>query len=216
MMPTKRRRQTRALRPSSLSENALHYLQTGRRRPHDWDTFFDLSSEEQISRAWNAHREWILPQWIASRPGTRPWAWWECEAPLAAAPEKLRDRTWPIWRDRRARIGGIGDECWRGLAYAPSPYVGVEKHWVSEWAVRYYNGRARDVQGRPIGTEYSEGHFPCVAVDDDDPPVVESEPAYLKRHGLLMADEARRLDECAFEPVSIFDVLNQYDPDDAD
>jgi hypothetical protein len=36
--------------------------------------------------------------------------------------------------------------------------------------------------------------------DEDDPPTFESEAAYLKRHGLLMAGEERRAD---FEPVAV-------------
>jgi hypothetical protein len=37
-------------------------------------------------------------------------------------------------------------------------------------------------------------------IDEDDPPIFESQAAYLKRNGLLLAGEGRR---CDFEPVTI-------------
>ncbi|MGU3496409.1 hypothetical protein ACLBXM_20415 [Xanthobacteraceae bacterium A53D] len=40
-------------------------------------------------------------------------------------------------------------------------------------------------------------------VDPADPPTFESEAAYLKRHGLLTADEKRRLSSADFEPVAL-------------
>jgi hypothetical protein len=39
-----------------------------------------------------------------------------------------------------------------------------------------------------------------VGLDEDDPPTFESEAAYLKRHGLLLAGKERRAD---FEPVAV-------------
>jgi hypothetical protein len=39
-----------------------------------------------------------------------------------------------------------------------------------------------------------------VGLDEDNPPVFESQAAYLKRHGLLLAGEKRRAD---FEPEAV-------------
>ena len=68
--------------------------------------------------------------------------------------------------------------------------------------VDYYNGRARDVEGRLIESGYSEGHFPREAYDPDDPPLFESEPAFLRRLGLLLSGELERIPAGAFEPVA--------------
>ena len=66
--------------------------------------------------------------------------------------------------------------------------------------VEYYNGRAVDVHGNPIGTEYHDGHFPAERFDPNDPPQFESEAAYLDRHGILLPSERRRLSREDFEP----------------
>ena len=35
----------------------------------------------QLSEVWAELRDELLPAWIEDNPGTRPYAWWECEAP---------------------------------------------------------------------------------------------------------------------------------------
>jgi hypothetical protein len=42
-------------------------------------------------------------------------------------------------------------------------------------------------------------------VDPADPPVLEAEAAFLRRHGLLLPGEARRLRPADFEPVELVD-----------
>lgn len=36
---------------------------------------------ELMQQAWNDLRDDLLPEWIAEKPGTRPWAWWRFDAP---------------------------------------------------------------------------------------------------------------------------------------
>jgi hypothetical protein len=50
-----------------------------------------------------------------------------------------------------------------------------------------------------------------IDVDPDDPPFFESQPSYLKRHGLLGKDEAQRLRRSDFAPVPLetFDVKHE-------
>jgi hypothetical protein len=43
-------------------------------------------------------------------------------------------------------------------------------------------------------------NFSGVAIDPNDPPTFESQAAYLKRHGLLLAGEERRLKKADWEP----------------
>ena len=58
---------------------------------------------------------------------------------------------------------------------------------------------AHEVQAAVPSFEYS---LPTVwgGLDGDDPPIFESQAAYLKHHGLLLAGEERRAD---FEPVAV-------------
>ena len=103
----------------------------------------------------------------------------------------------------RRRLGGIGTPAYEVLNVLPAFRAGLPTEWVSAWDEAYYNGRRRDVHGEPIGTEYHEGYFAGLAPRADDPPVYESEAAYLERHGLLSAAERRRLTPADFAPVRI-------------
>ena len=38
-------------------------------------------ARERLCELWEIHSESYLSAWIAESPGTRPWAWWEFEAP---------------------------------------------------------------------------------------------------------------------------------------
>jgi hypothetical protein len=47
---------------------------------------------------------------------------------------------------------------------------------------------------------------PPTPIDPAYPPLFESEPAYLRRHGLLRPEELEQLDEEAFRPESLLDM----------
>ena len=68
--------------------------------------------------------------------------------------------------------------------------------------VAYYTGTATDVDGQVINPKAADDPEPFrgVAIDPADPPVFESQAAYLKRHGLFLRGEERRLPVDAFEP----------------
>jgi len=148
-----------------MSEDAEHELS-------EWEFFTDEAQRlEIIERI----KEPLLAEWIRQRPGTRPSWWWERFSP-----------------ESRRRLGGIGDPAHEFLAYAESYRCGLPSIFVDPWLVEYFNGRACDVHGRRIGTEYAEGSFKGRAIDPRDPPLYESEATYLRRHGLLTASETRR------------------------
>ena len=58
-------------------------------------------------------------------------------------------------------------------------------------------------RGEPIGTEYRDGHFRHAAPSPSDSPIFESQAAYLKRHGLFLPGEERRVAKAAFIPEKI-------------
>jgi hypothetical protein len=163
---------------------------------------------EEIREAWAQFREETLAEWAQEHPGTRPSRWWKFDAP------RIPVGTWPgcYWDGQlpepRRRLGGVGTPAHEVLAFVPRFPFGVPDRWVDAWAVDYYNGRAVDVHGNPIGTQYHEGHFSGVAIDPDDPPAYESQAAYLARLDLLLPGERKRLTEADFEPVLVAAALD--------
>lgn len=149
-------------------------------------------ADDDIHAAWTEVRDKILAEWITTAPGTRPSFWWKHDAPrlpLGTFPGRY-DGKLP---EPRARLGGVGMVGIEVFNVVPVYSFGIPTCWVDRWQVDYYNGRAKDIHGKPIGTEYQEGHFAGVAIDPEDPPEFESQAAYLDRHGLFLPGEKRRL-----------------------
>lgn len=79
------RRPTRQMVPhvEAMSDACRQQLITG------FDFFGDAYSRDpesdppamkQMREDWETHREEMLAEWIAERPGSRPWAWWTFDA----------------------------------------------------------------------------------------------------------------------------------------
>ncbi len=201
-MPTKKRRLAR--RPAAdVSPAVVRWLLDG-----EWPTgggegfwaVLDISHPDHARRLWNELRDELLPGWIADHPGTRPWAWWSFDGPRE--PLTAGRSAGELYPHRR-RLGGTGTPSHQVFNYVPEFDRGVPASWVSAFDEAYYNGRAVDVHGNAIGTEYHEGHFSGRAIDPNDPPRFESEAAYLDRLGLLTLAERRRLTPADFEPEAI-------------
>lgn len=187
-MPTKRRRVAR-FRETPISDGVVEYFRTGD-WPSDDGVFFDLllmRAEDQLKPTWAAAGAAILADWIQRYPGTRPWAWWEFDAP------RWRRQDWPRglqqfridegrWPEPRQRLGGIGTPKFEVLAYSPDFRRGIPTLWVAQWEVEYYNSLR-------VGAQ---------ALDPLDPPTFEGEATYLDRHGVLTPAERRRVPDSAF------------------
>jgi hypothetical protein len=192
-MPTKRRRIAHSpiqqISPAILSHlsEGLYLMPAGEDAEREVFTWKYFTRAEEKVRIFSLVREPILREWIRQRPGTRPQFWW-----LHDAPEKYR-----------RRLGGVGDPAHEHLAYAESYDKGIPSIFVDEWSADYYNGRAHDIHGNQIRTDYREGDFRGKAIDPTNPPTFESEAAYLQRHGLLAPDEKRRLKPRDFKPIAI-------------
>jgi hypothetical protein len=189
-MPTKRNRVSHAKAPQ-VSPTVLSILSEGLFAPPEgendherieWKYFTDVDAKQRIL---DSCKDFILDEWTRQRPGTRPSWWW------LSAPEVRR------------RLSGIGDVASDFLAYAPELEYGIPVFFLDPWLCDYYRGKAKDVNGDPIGSEYREGDFKGQSINQKDPPKFESQAAFLQRHNLLTPEEKRRLRKKDYEPEII-------------
>ena len=150
--------------------------------------FFD--DGERIRLAWLQHRSTLLQEWIKQHPGTRPWAWWKFDSP------KEPVAGWEFKHSaQRLRLGGNGTPSHEVLSVWGGFERGIPNSWIDQREADYYNGKMKDIHGKPIPTKYKEGDFKGMAIDPEDPPRFESEAAYLDRHGLLSTAEKRHIEK---------------------
>lgn len=159
-----------------------------------------------LRELWEDYGPEIVSSWAAEHPGTRPSCWWRWSAPRWAEHATGRGDLC----DPRRRVGGIGTPAYEVLGYVPELHMGMPARWVSAFDAEYYNGRARDVDGKRIGTEHRAGSFKGVPPDPRDPPTFESQASYLDRHGLFLSGERKRLGKRDFAPEAV--VLPSDDP----
>jgi len=195
-MPTNRTRRARVSERVVTPKALIYFFETG---DHDqsgfaeadrYNQFIHFDNGEDLRNFWNECRERVLGDWYKKHHGTRPFIWWEWEAP------KEPVKGWDYRHfdaPQRQRLGGVGTPDYEVLAYAPHFSFGLPTGWVSKFDEEYYNGKRRDIHGNPIGTNFKDGDFKGVAIDPKDPPTFESEAAYLQRHGLLSETEKRYL-----------------------
>lgn len=92
-------------------------------------------------------------------------------------------RPFAWWRynsqEPRKRLGGSGRPIFEVLAYSPSYTCGLPNHWVTQIEADCY----------PDSQKVRDG-----VVDPDNPPVFESQAAYLDRLGLLLPSEKSKAD----------------------
>ena len=211
-MPTTRRRRARQLRPT-VSPTVWALLNDEPIPPdgNPFEVHILGVHNEGLREPWETYGGEIVERWVAEYPGTRPTSWWRFDAPRWR-PDDPRESDAYYVRDEllpqpRLRLGGTGTPKYEVLANVPDFEFGIPASFVETWEVEYYNGRARDIHGNPIGTEFSEGDFDGIAYDPEDPPMFESQAAYLDRHRLLTADERKALAQDAFDPEPvIFDT----------
>jgi hypothetical protein len=154
-------------------------------------------TENELAALWAAHSERIVEDHVADFPGTRPARWWQYSAPripLGTFPGYYYDGQLPA---PRKRLGGTGTPAADVLAYVPTFSYGLPTIWIEPWMVRYYSGLAVDIRGEHIGGELRE--FKGVAIDPDDPPTFESQATYLRRLGLFLPGERKRLKAADWE-----------------
>jgi hypothetical protein len=142
----------------------------------------DIALDALPSTYWSPAEEEVLEEWIETRPGTRPLCWWRWSAPRQPV------GTYPgLYFDGqlcqpRLRLGGTGTLSSDVIAMVPRFERGLPLDWLHD--------------------RYCE-HHACAPFDPEDPPIFESEAAYLDRLGLLLPGEKQRIKLAAFKPVRV-------------
>lgn len=174
-MPVRKRKDLRRAEVTDEHESWLH-------GDDNSAGFVKYAPENELAALWSDHSERIVAEHVTDYPGTRPARWWQYEAP-----------------EPRQRLGGIGTPVWEALrAYKAIYQDGLPAIFITPFQVRYYSGTAVNIRGEPIGSLIPTD-FKGVAIDPDNPPCFESQAAYLKRLGLLLAGEERRLKKADYE-----------------
>jgi hypothetical protein len=193
-MPRKRRTDKRRQEVTDEHESWLHGDDSA-------SGFVKYEPAEALAALWAAHSERIVEDHVADFPGTRPARWWQHDAPripIGTYPGCYFDGKLPA---PRKRLGGIGTPASDVLAYVPTFAYGIPTIWITKRDVMYFSGTAVDVHGNPVGGELRP--FKGVAIDPDDPPTFEPQATYLKRLGLFLAGEERRLKKGDWEAERI-------------
>ena len=123
-MPTKRKRKSRNRRPET-KDWELHYLRHGEVINEGRIKRFFINEEIHWPKLWELHRDQILSEWAAKYPGTRPFAWWEFDAPrqpIGTYPGCYFDGGLPA---PRLKLKGAGTPNHEALNYVPSFCFGL-------------------------------------------------------------------------------------------
>lgn len=172
----------------------------------EWKYHRATPKHDPVQDAWLKVGEKITAAWINRHPGTRPYCWFEFTGPREPIGTRIGWHNDGKLSAPRLRLGGVGTPANEVLAFNHSYRFEIPTEWVTQRQADTYNGRTRDIHGNRIekwkGGFYEEGDFKGVAIDPSDPPVFESQAAYLDRHKLLTDDERECLPADAFEPVA--------------
>jgi hypothetical protein len=199
-MPTTRRRIPR-LQHDWMTETHWAWLR-GENYDADRDEWFvwhDLNRDDKAIRELDTlDPPRPVPFLESAVTGRRLWSMFGAEITEEHIREYPGTRPLRWWQfdapKPRQRLGGVGTPRHDRLADAEHYVLGVPDAWITADDVRTY---------RLIGSDLG-----VPALDPSDPPLFESEAAYLKRHGILAGAESRLLTAEDFEPVSIFDILD--------
>jgi hypothetical protein len=131
--------------------------------------------EVQQRERWEFARQRVAEYCANVAPGTRSSWWWRLEGRL------------------RPRLGGVGSD-WGAVCpnYNPEDRHsrGIPQCWVTAASLAFHQSYL-DSRGAAVD---------LIAVDPNDPPALESQAAFLRRNGLLVRGEAKRLSGADFKP----------------
>ncbi len=162
-----------------IPETWIKFLATGEKPENpDLELYIIRGDRDRLKRLWADQAKNIIQAWITERPGTRPWAWWEFDAPVMQNIKRRWKGTFFMrWlKETRRQVSGQGVTSWENYpAWIPRYFLGAPLDWDS--------------------------------IDEDDPPIFESEATYLDRFGLLSKSEKAKISPADFDPESIETIL---------
>ena len=126
-----------------------------------------LHESDRLREIWQNFRDDILGDWVQRQPCSRPATWWTHEAPAEPIPGCSG-----FHAGQRRRLGGVGTPQHEVISVWPRFEYGIPASWFDEVGASLFGG---------------------VPVNQDNPPVFESEATYLDRHGLLTPAELTHL-----------------------
>lgn len=128
------RRRLLETRPKLEISDAVWAFLNDQAIPDDSESKFEIfmldnPNGEALREVWDRARAEVLRAWIAEHPGTRPSAWWTCEAPrqpMGNFPGCYYDGKLP---EARKFISGAGAPSWMVLADVPAYELGMPASW---------------------------------------------------------------------------------------
>lgn len=144
---------------------------------------------DAMRAAWESLRDELLPQWIAEKPGSRPWAWWIFDAPE----RRQRVGTWRVRAGAvKNNLGHFDDADYELVDDGkPHPFdIPERREYVTQWDAEYPGSALignRLTFGKPsVHLGYKvDGQLSW----DDFDAAYETEAMYLDRLDLLTAEE---------------------------
>ena len=123
-MPYKK--QTAKKSKSTISENVRNFLLSGKSSPNDGEVFAITGSEKRLGAAWESVKTELIRDWISEKPCSRPWLWWEFDAPRETLKCYISRN---VKEAQRRRLGGTGTADFEVLAYEPQFSFGIPASW---------------------------------------------------------------------------------------
>jgi hypothetical protein len=128
------RRRLLATRPKLEISDAAWAFLNGLPTPDDAESTFEIfmldnPNDTALRELWDRARGEVLAGWVKDRPGTRPGAWWKCEAPR----QPMGNFQGAFYDGRlcepRKFISGSGCPAWLVLAHVPWYQFGLPMQW---------------------------------------------------------------------------------------
>ena len=178
-MPTTRKRKARYYKNLEIKPWQIQFFKDGLYplgKDDEWEKLDFYCSiyknPDTRQKLYETLKKEFLKDWITKHPCSRPWAWYEFDAPR--------------WDDPDINC------FWHGKLSEPRIHISG---------------------GKQIHAGHVPVHYKSVSqfwqYDEDDPPIFESEAAFLKRLGILTGAEEKYLESHPelLEPDSITDVI---------
>jgi len=186
----KKKPQRKKLFMGKLPSAVKEYFFFGINEEVDVDVFILTGDEKKLLSMWNEYKDALLSEFVSEYPGTRPFFWWEVDAP----------------RWFNDPFQGCS---WHGTFSIPRHRLDSNLEIKQPWDFGL-NVKPRFECGIPEDFYYFDekiGYHSSADADELKKVFYESQATYLKRHNLFYPGEAERLTDSDYKPQSAFEIL---------